>query len=60
MVGLTHTVVGPHTPRMGIEEQAPDFVRELINSQKDMGRALRATTPDVLILNSVHWVCTFN
>ena len=60
MVGLTHTVVGPHTPRMGIEEQAPDFVRELINSQKDMGRALRATTPDVLILNSAHWVCTFN
>ena len=47
-------------PRMGIEEQAPDFVRELINSQKDMGRALRATTPDVLVLNSVHWICTFN
>ncbi|HJO38541.1 MAG: hypothetical protein QGG24_01465 [Vicinamibacterales bacterium] len=57
---LTHTIVAPHTPRMGVEERAPDFVRALSESQKEMGAAIRATKPDVLIINSAHWVCTFN
>ena len=60
MAGLIRTVVAPHTPRMGIEEQAPDFVRALIQGQREMGEEIRAAKPDVLIINSAHWVCTFN
>ena len=60
MAGIIRTVVAPHTPRMGIEEKAPDFVRALIKSQREMGEDIRAETPDVLIINSAHWVCTFN
>ena len=60
MAGITYSLVAPHTPRMGVEDKAPDFVRALINSQKEMGEVVRATKPDVLIINSAHWVCTFN
>ena len=60
MAGLIRTVVAPHTPRMGIEEQAPDFVRALIQGQREMGEEIRAAKPDVLIINSAHCVCTFN
>ena len=60
MAGITYSLVAPHTPRMGVEDKAPDFVRALINSQKEMGDVVRATKPDVLIINSAHWVCTFN
>ncbi|HJO17093.1 MAG: hypothetical protein QF507_03355 [Vicinamibacterales bacterium] len=60
MAGITYSLVAPHTPRMGIEDKAPDFVHALINSQKEMGEVVRATKPDVLIINSAHWVCTFN
>ena len=60
MAGITYSLVAPHTPRMGVEDKAPAFVRALINSQKEMGEVVRATNPDVLIINSAHWVCTFN
>ena len=60
MAGIIRTVVAPHTPRMGIEEEAPDFVRALIQGQREMGEEIRAAKPDVLIINSAHWVCTFN
>ena len=52
--------VAPHTPRMGIEDKAPDFVKGVIAGQRAMGEALRAARPDVIVINSAHWVCTFN
>ena len=60
MAGIIRTLVAPHTPRMGIEEQAPDFVRALIKGQRAMGEDVRAEKPDLLIIHSAHWVCTFN
>ena len=58
--GVIASAIVPHTPRMGVEETAPDFVRPLIQGQRDLGEELRALNPDVIILQSSHWVSTFN
>jgi aromatic ring-opening dioxygenase catalytic subunit (LigB family) len=44
---------------MGIEATAPDFIQPLIEGAKALGQVIRADEPDVLILHSTHWVCTF-
>ncbi len=56
---IIRSVITPHTPRMGVEETAPDFVRPLIEGARAMGAYLRDERPDVLIIHSTHWVCTF-
>jgi len=58
--GIIRAGVVPHTPRMGIEEKAPHFVKDLIKGVYEMGQVLRAAKPDVIVVNSAHWVCTFN
>ena len=58
--GVIASVVAPHTPRIGIEKNAPEFQRGLIQGLKDMGEALRAQKPDLFVLLSSHWVSTFN
>ncbi len=58
--GLIASVVTPHTPRMGVEETAPDFVRGLIAGIRELGDAVRALKPDLIVLQSAHWVATFN
>lgn len=58
--GIIRAGVVPHTPRMGIEERAPDFVKDLIKGSYAMGAAIRAAKPDVIVINSAHWICTFN
>ena len=57
---LIASAVTPHTPRMGLEEQAPAFVRGLIEGLRELGAALRALKPDLIVLQSAHWVATFN
>ena len=58
--GIIASAIVPHTPRMGVEEMAPDFVRPLIQGQRELGEELRALNPDVIVLQSSHWVSTFN
>lgn len=58
--GIIRAVIAPHTPRMGIAERAPQFVRGLIEAAQTLGADLRALKPDVLIVHSAHWVNTFN
>lgn len=58
--GTIASIVAPHTPRMGVEERAPDFVRELITGERELGAALRQLDPDLFVLQSAHWVCTFD
>ncbi|HEY6336145.1 MAG TPA: hypothetical protein VI113_09690 [Alphaproteobacteria bacterium] len=58
--GIIRAGVVPHTPRMGIEEKAPPFVKDVIKGTYAMGEALREAKPDVIVINSAHWVCTFN
>jgi 3,4-dihydroxyphenylacetate 2,3-dioxygenase len=52
--------VAAHVPRIGIEAKAPEFQRGLIAGLKEMGEALRAMQPDLIVLQSAHWVSTFN
>ncbi len=58
--GLIAVAVAPHAPRLGIEERVPHFQRGLIDGMKQMGQALRSLHPDLLVVNSAHWVSTFN
>jgi aromatic ring-opening dioxygenase catalytic subunit (LigB family) len=58
--GLIAVAVAPHAPRLGIEERVPAFQTGLIDGLKQMGRALRGLRPDLFVVNSAHWVSTFN
>jgi 3,4-dihydroxyphenylacetate 2,3-dioxygenase len=58
--GLVAVAVAPHAPRLGIEERAPAFQAGLIDGLKQMGQALRGLRPDLFVVNSAHWVSTFN
>jgi 3,4-dihydroxyphenylacetate 2,3-dioxygenase len=58
--GLIAVAVAPHAPRLGVAERVPDFQRGLIDGMKKMGLALRGLRPDLFVVNSAHWVCTFN
>ncbi len=60
MSSLLGSVIVPHTPRMGDQPKAPDFVRGLIDGLRETGEEIRALKPDVLVLNTAHWVTTFN
>ena len=58
--GLIASIVTPHTPRMGIEAQAPEFVRGLIAGSRELGGVVRGLKPDLIVLQTAHWVSTFN
>jgi 3,4-dihydroxyphenylacetate 2,3-dioxygenase len=58
--GLIAVAVAPHAPRLGIEERVPSFQKGLIDGMKQMGQALRGLRPDLFVVNSAHWVSTFN
>ena len=58
--GLIAVVVAPHAPRLGIEARVPAFQTGLIDGLKQLGQALRGLRPDLFVVNSAHWVTTFN
>ena len=58
--GIIAAAITAHVPRMGIEDKAPDFQRGLIAGSKAMGEALRGLKPDLFVLQSAHWVSSFN
>ena len=57
--GVIASVVASHSPRMGVEEKAPEFIRGLINGLRELGEAMRALEPNAIVLHSAHWVSTF-
>jgi 3,4-dihydroxyphenylacetate 2,3-dioxygenase len=57
--GLVASVVAAHSPRMGVEDDAPEFIHGLIEGLKELGRTVRAFEPDAIVLHSAHWVSTF-
>ena len=58
--GIVASVVAPHTPRIGLEDKAPPFARGLIDGLRELGVSLRGQRPDLIVLQSSHWVSTFN
>lgn len=58
--GLIAAGVAAHVPSLGSEATIPDFQRGLVRGLREMGAAIRAMAPDVLVVESAHWVSTFN
>jgi len=58
--GLIAVGVAAHVPSLGSEATIPDFQRGLVRGLREMGEAIRAMKPDVLVMESAHWVSTFN
>ena len=56
---LICSAISPHSPRMGIEANAPDFIRPMIASSRELSAALLAMKPDLIVVNSTHWITTF-
>lgn len=57
--GIVMSAIASHSPRIGIEASAPDFLRGVIAGEYALGRAIQALDPDVIVLQSAHWVTTF-
>jgi 3,4-dihydroxyphenylacetate 2,3-dioxygenase len=57
--GILMSAIASHSPRIGIEAEAPDFLRGVIAGEYALGRAIQALEPDVIVLQSAHWVTTF-
>ena len=57
--GIVMSAIASHSPRIGIEATAPDFLRGVIAGEYALGRAIQALEPDVIVLQSAHWVTTF-
>ena len=57
--GVIAAAVVPHVPTLGLPEKTPDFQLTLADGARALGRALRACKPDLFVVNSSHWICTF-
>ena len=58
--GLIAAGIAAHVPSLGSEATIPDFQRGLVQGLREMGAVLRAMKPDVVVIESAHWVSTFN
>jgi len=58
--GIIAAAVVPHVPTLGLAENTPDFQLTLVEGARALGRALRDLKPDLFVVNSTHWICTFN
>jgi len=57
--GVIAAAVVPHVPTLGLPENTPDFQLTLAEGARALGHALLALKPDLFVVNSSHWVCTF-
>jgi 3,4-dihydroxyphenylacetate 2,3-dioxygenase len=53
------SAIASHSPRIGIEAKAPAFLHGVIKGSYALGRAIQALEPDLIVLQSAHWVTTF-
>jgi len=58
--GLIAAGIAAHVPSLGSEATVPDFQRCLVQGLRELGAAVRAMKPDVVVVESAHWVSTFN
>jgi len=57
--GIIAAAVVPHVPTLGLPENTPDFQLTLVEGERALGCALRELKPDLFVVNSSHWICTF-
>src|SRR5262245_6863649 len=57
--GIVMSAIASHSPRIGIEANAPPFLAGVIAGEYALGQAIQALNPDLIVLQSAHWVTTF-
>ncbi len=57
--GVIAAAVVPHVPTLGLAKNTPEFQLTLVEGERALGRKLRALKPDLFVVNSSHWICTF-
>lgn len=58
--GVIAAVIASHTPRMAYEDKAWDFTLGLIDGLKELGTNLAELKPDLIVVNTTHWITTFD
>jgi 3,4-dihydroxyphenylacetate 2,3-dioxygenase len=56
---LLASAVMPHTPLIAAAAEAPDALRGVVAGSIALGEAVRALRPDLLVVQSSHWVTPF-
>ena len=56
---IVRHAITAHSPRMGVEANAPAFTHGMIRGIRELGEEIRATQPDAIVLMSTHWITTF-
>jgi 3,4-dihydroxyphenylacetate 2,3-dioxygenase len=59
MAGIVMSTLASHTPRIGVKDEAPQFLQGVVAGEYALGDAIRALEPDLIVLQSAHWVTTF-
>jgi 3,4-dihydroxyphenylacetate 2,3-dioxygenase len=49
----------PHTPRMCHEDQAPEFLNEIVEGMHQVAKVIEEAKPDVVVMISCHWLSSF-
>jgi 3,4-dihydroxyphenylacetate 2,3-dioxygenase len=57
--GVIAAATVSHVPTLGLPKNTPDFQFTLVDGERALGRLLRDLKPDLFVLNSAHWICTF-
>ncbi len=57
--GIIAAAAVPHVPTLGLPENTPDYQLTLVEGERALGRVLREMKPDLFVVNSSHWICTF-
>jgi len=52
-------ILTPHTPRMCHEDQAPEFLNEIVEGMHQVAKVIEEAKPDVLVMISCHWLSSF-
>lgn len=57
--GIIAAAAVPHVPTLGLPENTPEYQLTLAQGERALGRVLREMKPDLFVVNSSHWICTF-
>jgi 3,4-dihydroxyphenylacetate 2,3-dioxygenase len=57
--GIIAAAAVPHVPTLGLPENTPEFQLTLVEGERALGQVLRDLKPDLFVVNSSHWICTF-
>lgn len=57
--GVVAASIVAHVPTLGLAQNTPPYQLPLVEGARQLGAELRAGKPDLFVMVSSHWVCTF-